>query len=282
MSKKSIILHLDSLEILKELNNEQKGILFEAIYQYNLGNEIELDFAMKIAFLPFKNQFKRDTENYNKITESNSMAGRIGNLKRWNKDLYLKVIDNQITIDEAESIAKSRKESQIIADATNVSQSIANNRLNKNKNKSKNNNINKDLLLSDYLKSEKKYPFISVKEEVLMKWFLSALCFKGEYFEKSMKLKTSYESLKLLTNVDKVTNSDLCLLIGFIAHASKLKIDNVHLKNIKSISYLTKEESNNDIKRWRSLIESAKEQYAKNKEFKGNIDSMIENLNKYE
>jgi hypothetical protein len=144
------------------------------------------------------------------------------------------------------------------------------------------NNINKLILLSDYLKSEKKYDFISKKEEVLMKWFLSALSFNGEYFEKSMKLKTSYESLKLLTNVDKVTNSDLCLLIGFIAHASKLKIDNVHLKNIKSISYLTKEESNNDIKRWRSLIESAKEQYAKNKEFKGNIDSMIENLNKYE
>jgi hypothetical protein len=151
-----------------------------------------------------------------------------------------------------------------------------------NNNIIKNNIIDKDLLLSDYLKSEKKYDFISKKEEVLMKWFLNALSFNGEYFEKSMKLKTSYESLKLLLTRDKVTNDDLCLLIGFIAHASKLKIDNVHLKNIKSISYLTKEESNNDIKRWRSLLESAKEQYAKNKEFKTNIDSMIENLNKYE
>jgi hypothetical protein len=98
MSKKSIILHLDSLEILNELNNEQKGILFDAIYQYNLGNEIELDFALKIAFLTFKNQFKRDNESYNKIMESNSNAGKIGNLKRWNNDLYLKVIENELSI----------------------------------------------------------------------------------------------------------------------------------------------------------------------------------------
>jgi hypothetical protein len=160
---------------------------------------------------------------------------------------------------------------------------LPNNKLEISNNKDNNKKtIDSKMLLSDYVKSEKKYPFISVKEEVLMKWFLSALCFKGEYFEKEMKLKTSYESLKLLLTRDKLTNDDLCLLIGFIAHASKLKIDNVHLKNIKSISYLTKEESNNDIKRWRSLLESAKEQYAKNKEFKTNIDSMIENLNKYE
>jgi hypothetical protein len=78
MSKKSIILHLDSLEILNELNNEQKGILFEAIYQYNLGNEIELDFAMKIAFLPFKNQFKRDFDKYEKVCERNKNNGAKG------------------------------------------------------------------------------------------------------------------------------------------------------------------------------------------------------------
>jgi hypothetical protein len=144
MSKKSIILHLDSLEILNELNNEQKGILFDAIYQYNLGNEIELDFALKIAFLPFKNQFKRDNESYNKIMESNSNAGKIGNLKRWNNDLYLKVIENELSIEEAEAIARNRKVSQSIAPPILESQGITNNRLNKNDNKNDNkkDNIN--------------------------------------------------------------------------------------------------------------------------------------------
>ncbi len=60
--KTGFILHLDSLAVLDELTNEQAGILFKAIRDYNLGKEPELDFAMKIAFLPFKNQFVRDFE----------------------------------------------------------------------------------------------------------------------------------------------------------------------------------------------------------------------------
>lgn len=136
--KKSFILHIDSLSILNELNLEQKGILFNAIYQYQLGNEIELDFAMKIAFLPFKNQFIRDDQKYNETIESKIYAGKLGNLKRWHNDLYMKVVENEIDIDCADNIAKSRKESQNIAPAINESQNIADNRLNDNDNDSVN------------------------------------------------------------------------------------------------------------------------------------------------
>lgn len=76
--RKSIIVHLDSLEVLSELTNEQAGILFKAIKSYANGIEPELDFSMKLAFLPFKNQFIRDSEKYEKTCEVRRLAGSIG------------------------------------------------------------------------------------------------------------------------------------------------------------------------------------------------------------
>jgi len=76
--RKSFILHIDSLEILNELNDEQKGKLFEAIMQYHLGNNVELDLLTKVAFAPFKNQFERDNDKYLKIVERNKTNGAKG------------------------------------------------------------------------------------------------------------------------------------------------------------------------------------------------------------
>ena len=76
--KTGFILHLDSLAVLDELTNEQAGILFKAIRDYNLGVEPELDFAMKMAFLPFKNQFVRDFEKYENTCERNKTNGSKG------------------------------------------------------------------------------------------------------------------------------------------------------------------------------------------------------------
>lgn len=80
--KKSFILHIDSLAILDDMNIEQKGILFDAIYRYHLGEDIELDFAMKMAFTPFKNQFIRDAENYEKKSETNRINGSKGGKRK--------------------------------------------------------------------------------------------------------------------------------------------------------------------------------------------------------
>lgn len=76
--KKSFILHLDSLEIFDELTNEQAGILFKAIKSYNEGKEIELDFALRLAFLPFKKQFERDFEKYENVCNRNKNNGLSG------------------------------------------------------------------------------------------------------------------------------------------------------------------------------------------------------------
>lgn len=76
--KTGFILHFDSLSILDELSNEQAGILFKAIKDYSLGVEPELDFAMRMAFIPFKNQFKRDDKKYDNVVERNRNNGAKG------------------------------------------------------------------------------------------------------------------------------------------------------------------------------------------------------------
>lgn len=76
--KKGFILYLDSLSVLDELDDKQTAILFRALRDYNLGKEPELDFAMRMAFLPFKNQFIRDNEEYQKTCERNRSNGAKG------------------------------------------------------------------------------------------------------------------------------------------------------------------------------------------------------------
>lgn len=76
--KKSFLIHLDSLNVLDELSNEQSGILFKAIKDYHNGLNPKLDFGMRMAFLPFENQFKRDAESYDKTCERNKENGKKG------------------------------------------------------------------------------------------------------------------------------------------------------------------------------------------------------------
>lgn len=76
--RKSFVLHRDSIEILDDLTDEQAGKLFKAIKAYHDGEVIELDALIKIAFAPFKNQFARDDEKYQKIVERNKNNGLKG------------------------------------------------------------------------------------------------------------------------------------------------------------------------------------------------------------
>ena len=113
--RKSFLLHIDSLCILEDLTDEQKGQLFNAIYMFQLGEEIILSPMIKIAFSQFKNQFMRDEEKYKNTCQARKLAGSKGGKQR---------VANQ-------------------ANATNCKQDEANQAENKNKNKSDNDN-NKD------------------------------------------------------------------------------------------------------------------------------------------
>lgn len=117
MSKKSFVLHHDSLSILDELNNEQAGLLFKAIYNYNIGNDFELPTDLRLLFISFKNQFVRDKERYLDKVEINKLNGSKGGL------------------------AKSTKIKQTLPNATKRKRSVAN--LADSDNDSDSDNVNK-------------------------------------------------------------------------------------------------------------------------------------------
>jgi len=133
-SKKGFILHKDSLSILNKMNNEQAGILFKAIYQYQTtGKTPDLEFGLEMAITPFINQFTRDDNAWEEERNKKAVNGFLGNLKRWHPDLYKKYNNDQITIEEAEKIIAERQSaiggdsqpSDTIANiAVNVSDSV--------------------------------------------------------------------------------------------------------------------------------------------------------------
>jgi hypothetical protein len=126
-NKKSFILYCDIVKTVEKLPNEVAGELFKHLLDYVNDKDPKTDnLLVEIAFEPIKQQLKRDLEKYEGSKVSRSDNGKLGNLKRWNKDLYDKVVSKKITIKEAKDIANSRKSSH--SDKTNrtPSQEVAN------------------------------------------------------------------------------------------------------------------------------------------------------------
>lgn len=76
--KKSFIIHIDSLDVLDDLDDKNIAELFKAIRDYNKYGETNLDGIMKAVFNPFKNQFDRDFKKYSGIVERNKSNGSKG------------------------------------------------------------------------------------------------------------------------------------------------------------------------------------------------------------
>ena len=76
--KKSFLIHIDSLDVLDHLTDEQCGQLLRAFKSYHYGEELNLPSLLSIAFTPFKNQFKRDLETYENVCNRNKINGLKG------------------------------------------------------------------------------------------------------------------------------------------------------------------------------------------------------------
>lgn len=96
MEKNNFILYKDWKPLIEELNNEQKGTLLQAIYDYVCGNgsdevlediKSRLDLATKIIFMTIQNTLHRDLEKYRNKCEKNKE--NIG--KRWNTNEYERI-----------------------------------------------------------------------------------------------------------------------------------------------------------------------------------------------
>lgn len=108
--KKSFILYADSYGLIKQLPDEIAGKLLKHIFAYVNDENPETDnLLVNIAFEPIKQQLKRDLQKWDKNKLDKSINGRMGNLKRYNLDIYNDVLAEKINLEDAENIAKSRK-----------------------------------------------------------------------------------------------------------------------------------------------------------------------------
>ena len=78
--KKSFILYLDQYEPIKNLSDNEKGILFNAIFTYQFGGNPVFDDnpVIEMAFNFFKQTFERDNGKYENICERNRINGLKG------------------------------------------------------------------------------------------------------------------------------------------------------------------------------------------------------------
>jgi len=124
--KKSFVAYTDWNKTFEKLSDDEAGKLAKMMFSYvNDENPDAPDRITELLFEPFKNQLKRDLKSYEKTLDEKSRKGRMGNLKRWNIDLYAKVTDELMELEEAEEIAKHRHSDKLIATATKPSQKIA-------------------------------------------------------------------------------------------------------------------------------------------------------------
>lgn len=116
-NKKSFLLYADTISVVKKLvqkDRENKtndaGELFLHLLEYVNDNSPEpVNFIVEMSFEPIKQQLKRDLEKWDEELIKKSESGVIGNLKRWNPDLYEQVVSKKISLHDACLSVKERK-----------------------------------------------------------------------------------------------------------------------------------------------------------------------------
>jgi hypothetical protein len=99
---KGFLLYKDSLEVVDQLTDQQAGKLFKAILLYQkTGNVGDIDQITKFIITPLLSQFTRDEEKY----KNSILQGKLGNLKKYHNDIYLRIVAEELTIEEAENLA---------------------------------------------------------------------------------------------------------------------------------------------------------------------------------
>lgn len=84
--KNSFVLYTEIIDVVMQLSNEQKGLLFQAILDYQNGKEPDLsDPIVRIAFTPIKQTLDRNNKKWELERQKRSDAGKKGMAKRWGK-----------------------------------------------------------------------------------------------------------------------------------------------------------------------------------------------------
>lgn len=109
-NKKSFILYADMIATFEGLDDDEAGRLVKHLFRYvNDLSPVPPDKITAVAFIPIQNQLKRDLEKWDNELLKNSENGHLGNLKRYQPDLYEKVMSKELSLHDATVLAKGRK-----------------------------------------------------------------------------------------------------------------------------------------------------------------------------
>lgn len=134
----SFILYTEIREVIEHLSLEQKGILFQAILDYESDLEPVIDDAVaKIAFIPIKQNLDRNNEKWEQKKVARREAGKKGAEKRWG---IRKEEDSMAN--DSNAINANSKNSNAINANSNEWQSITKIAVNANENVNGNGNGN--------------------------------------------------------------------------------------------------------------------------------------------
>jgi hypothetical protein len=133
MKRRSFLLHIDSLDVLDELSNDQAGMLLKAMRDYHNDKETTLDSLTKIVFSPFKNQFNRDSLKYQTTCERRAKAGSIGGKQKVanaskSKHKLANVAENDnknVNVNDNDNVSDNVNKSDSDNDSNNVSVSVS-------------------------------------------------------------------------------------------------------------------------------------------------------------
>lgn len=148
-NKDSFVLYARYYHTIKKLPKDKAGELFMTILEYvNDLNPEPTDILVEVTFEPIKQQLKRDLKKWEVTKIDKSTGGRVGNLKRWNPDLYEAILAGSCSLLEAESIASHRKASHTDKTDRIPSDSIASVAVNVNEdvNVNVNDNVNDNVI----------------------------------------------------------------------------------------------------------------------------------------
>lgn len=123
MERNSFVLFTEIVEVIKELTNEQKGILFQTILDYQLGIVPKIDDPIvKIAFIPIKQNLDRNNEKWERTRAARSEAGKKGMRSRWDNKAITNDNKNNKAISEITKITVNVNENENVNENVNVNE----------------------------------------------------------------------------------------------------------------------------------------------------------------
>lgn len=102
MGKDSFLIYTSFYKPISILSDKQIGRLFRAIFKYNLGEAVDVEDDIRMAFEFFKNQFEIDERKYQTKVMKNNESGRKGgnpNFKKGKSNPYYAKDNAKITGD---------------------------------------------------------------------------------------------------------------------------------------------------------------------------------------